>query len=41
LQQEPGIAARQEAGRRRWAGRRAEKRRILAQYPRFPDMFDN
>ena len=30
LQQEPGIAARQEPGRRRWSGRRAEQRLILA-----------
>src|SRR6185503_17307551 len=37
LQQEPSIAARQEPGRRRWAGRRAEQRFISAQDPRFPD----
>src|SRR3972149_11830507 len=37
LQQEPGIAARQEPCRSRWGGRRAEQRLILAQYPRFTD----
>ena len=37
LQQEPGIAARQEPGRRRWAGRQAEQMLILAKYPGFPD----
>ena len=37
LQQEPGIAARQEPGRRCWARRRAEQRFIPAQDPRFPD----